>query len=72
MSQSDNRKRYPFDRPGIYRICVQGFLDESWSERLGGSSRLDMMAFLMASKATSTKEGGISKKSKKEARINQD
>ena len=36
MVQSDNRKRYPFDGPGIYRICVQGFLHESWSERLAG------------------------------------
>ena len=36
MVQSNNRKRYPFERPGIYRICVQGFLHESWSERLGG------------------------------------
>ena len=36
MVQLDNRKRYPFNRPGIYRICVQGFLDESWSERLAG------------------------------------
>ena len=36
MVQSDNRKRYPFDVPGIYRICVQGFLHESWSERLAG------------------------------------
>ena len=34
--QSDNRKCYPFDGPGIYRICVQGFLHESWSERLAG------------------------------------
>ena len=36
MAQSDKPKRYQFDRPGIYRICVQGFLHESWSERLGG------------------------------------
>ena len=36
MVQLDNRKRYPFNRSGIYRICVQGFLDESWSERLAG------------------------------------
>ena len=36
MSQSDGRKRYPFDGPGRYRIRVQGLLDESWSERLGG------------------------------------
>ena len=35
MVQSDNRKRYPFDRPGIYRIRVLGSLDENWSERLG-------------------------------------
>ena len=34
--QSNNLKHYPFDRPGIYRICVQGFLHESWSERLAG------------------------------------
>ena len=36
MSQSDNRKSYPFDRPGKYRICVKGFLHESWSERMAG------------------------------------
>ena len=36
MVQSDNRKRYPFTRSGTYRICVQGYLHESWSERLAG------------------------------------
>ena len=36
MLQSDNRKPYPFARPGTYRICVQGYLHESWSERLAG------------------------------------
>ncbi len=36
MAQSDNKKHYPFDRPGKYRICVQGFLSENWSERMGG------------------------------------
>ena len=36
MAQSDNRKRYPFEGPGKYRICVQGYMHESWSERLGG------------------------------------
>ena len=36
MVQQENRKSYPFDRPGKYRICVQCFLHESWSERLGG------------------------------------
>jgi hypothetical protein len=36
MAQKGNQKRYPFDGPGKYRIRVQGFLDESWSERLAG------------------------------------
>ena len=36
MPQLEIRKSYDFDRPGNYRIRVQGFLDESWSERLGG------------------------------------
>jgi hypothetical protein len=36
MPQSENRKNFSFDRPGNYRICVQGVLDESWSDRLGG------------------------------------
>jgi hypothetical protein len=36
MPQPESRKSFTFDRPGNYRIRVQGFLDESWSERLGG------------------------------------
>ena len=36
MSQPGSRKTYPFDRPGKYRIRILGFLDESFSERLGG------------------------------------
>ena len=36
MPQLKIRKSYDFDRPGNYRIRVQGFLDESWSDRLGG------------------------------------
>ena len=36
MLPSESEKRYSFDRPGKYRICVLGYLDESWSERLGG------------------------------------
>ena len=35
MVQQDNRKLYPFDRPGCYRIRVLGSLDENQSERLG-------------------------------------
>ena len=38
MAQPKSRKSFPFDRPGKYHIRVQGFLDESWSERLGGMS----------------------------------
>ena len=36
MPQPESRKSFAFDRSGNYRIRVQGFLDESWSERLGG------------------------------------
>ena len=36
MPQPEIRKSYDFDRTREYRIRVQGFLDESWSERLGG------------------------------------
>jgi hypothetical protein len=36
MPKSESKKTHTFDRPGNYRIRVQGFLDESWSERLGG------------------------------------
>jgi hypothetical protein len=36
MTQAESRKGFTFDGPGNYRIRVQGFLDESGSERLGG------------------------------------
>ena len=36
MPKSEISRSYTFDRPGNYRIRVQGFLDESWSEKLGG------------------------------------
>jgi len=38
MSETVNKKRYLFDCPGKYCYCirVQGFLDESWSDRLAG------------------------------------
>ena len=36
MTQPKSKKSFPFDKPGKYHIRVQGFLDESWSERLGG------------------------------------
>ncbi len=36
MPNPQDRKSFPFSRPGNYRIRVLGSLDESWSERLGG------------------------------------
>ena len=36
MPQPENRKRFPFNRPGNYRIRVFGLLDEKMSEKLGG------------------------------------
>jgi hypothetical protein len=36
MSQPISRKSVFFNRPGKYRIRAHGFLDKSWSERLGG------------------------------------
>jgi dTDP-4-dehydrorhamnose 3,5-epimerase-like enzyme len=36
MTHSEDSKKFEFDRPGNYRIRVQGFLDKKWSERLGG------------------------------------
>ena len=36
MPYPEDRKRFAFNRPGIYRIRVLGFLDQSWSGRLGG------------------------------------
>ncbi len=29
-------KSYAFDKPAVYRIRVQGTLDENWSSRLSG------------------------------------
>jgi hypothetical protein len=36
MPQPESQKQFSFDRPGTYRILVQGSLDESWSGSLGG------------------------------------
>ena len=38
MPTSRSRGDYAFDRPGKYCIRVKGFLDETWSVRLGGMS----------------------------------
>ena len=31
-----SRKPIPFDLPATYQICVQGRLDQTWSDQLGG------------------------------------
>ena len=36
MPQPEDRKSFPFNRPGNYRIRVLGSLGERWSARLGG------------------------------------
>jgi hypothetical protein len=36
MPHPEDKKSFPFNRPGNYRIRVLGLLDESWSERLAG------------------------------------
>ena len=38
MPNSIDKKNFPFQRPGNYRIRVIGSLDTSWSSRLGGFS----------------------------------
>jgi hypothetical protein len=35
MQKVKDMINFPFNKPGNYRICVQGALDESWSEKLG-------------------------------------
>jgi hypothetical protein len=36
MSQSPTRKGLKLETPATYRIRVQGRLDKSWADRLGG------------------------------------
>ena len=36
MPQPEDRKKFPFNRPGKYRIRVLGLLDERLCGRLGG------------------------------------
>ena len=36
MSNSQSWKNLKFEGPASYRIRVQGHLDDSWSDRLGG------------------------------------
>ena len=46
VPHSRKTKAFAFDRPATYRIRVQGRLDETWADRLGG----------MAITSTTTKE----------------
>ena len=32
VTQSKSEKKLVFDRPGNYRICAHGSLDEAWSK----------------------------------------
>ena len=36
VTDSERTTRFTLDKPGKYRIRVQGLLNEDWSERLGG------------------------------------
>lgn len=36
MVGSHNGRKVHFEKPGKYRIVLQGHLDESWSDRLAG------------------------------------
>lgn len=36
MTSSEPGIDFKFSSPARYRICVKGFLDESWSERFSG------------------------------------
>ena len=38
MPRPLNNSPYAFDRPGNYRIRIEGTLDKNWSERLGDMS----------------------------------
>ena len=46
VPHSRKTKTFAFDRPATYRIRVQGRLDDTWADRLGG----------MAITSTTTKE----------------
>ena len=36
MDKESNIDEIKLNTPATYRICVQGHLDDSWSDRLGG------------------------------------
>jgi len=38
MPRAKETKRLRLEDPATYRICVQGYLDDTWSERLANMS----------------------------------
>ena len=36
MDSKHSAHRFPFDRPEVYRICVEGYVEATWSDRLAG------------------------------------
>ena len=34
MDSEHSAHRFPFDRPAVYRICVEGYVEATWSDRL--------------------------------------
>jgi hypothetical protein len=36
MGKFDSSESYSFDKPGKYRVCVEGYVNERWSDKLGG------------------------------------
>ena len=36
MKKAGSRSGFSFDKPGKYRVVVEGVVNESWAERLGG------------------------------------
>ena len=36
MATQKTRQPVPYDRPTTYQICVQGQIDQTWSDRLEG------------------------------------
>ena len=44
MTASNKKFSLKFSSPANYRICVKGFLDDSWSDRLVGMSIENLVA----------------------------
>jgi len=51
MNESYKQEVFKMEKPATYRIRVQGHLDESWSDRLGG---MTMTSFKISDNASET------------------